>query len=86
MGGGKTSGTQNANGVVNFAPNSADGGSIMIGGSVANGPVTQQSSGRATGAGVDLKLDMPMPMPGLQNLIRASEISKGISDAKGIYD
>ena len=69
MGGGKTSGTQNANGVVNFAPNSADGGSIMIGGSVANGPVTQQSSGSASGAGVDLKLDMPMPMPmQLQNL------------------
>ena len=27
-----------------------------------------------------------MPMPALQNLIRASDISKGISDAKGIYD
>ena len=40
----------------------------MIGGSVANGPVTQQSSGGATGAGVDFKLDMPMPMPALQNL------------------
>ena len=86
MGGGNTSGSQNANGQVNFAPSSANGGNIYIGGSVGNGGVQQGSSNSATGAGVDLKLDMPMPMPGLQNLIRASDISKGISDAKGIYD
>ena len=86
MGGGNTSGTQNANGQVYFAPQSMDGGNIMIGGSVGNADVHQGSQHSASGAGVDLKLDMPMPMPALQNLIRASEISKGISDAKGIYD
>ena len=42
MGGGTSSNEQSANGVVGFNPTSIGGGNIQIGGSVGNGPVTQQ--------------------------------------------
>lgn len=68
MSGGSSNSNQNANGNVQFTPTTVGGGNIGVGGSVGQGNVVQQGQNSATGAGVDLKLDMQMPgmdgMPG----------------------
>ena len=68
MSGGTSTGAQNANGQVAFNPTSIGGGDIQVGGMVGQQGVSQGSQSSATGAGIDLKLDMPMPIPALMNM------------------
>ena len=69
MSGGKSSSTQNGNGMVDFNPTSIGGGNIQVGGNVGQGTVSQGSTSSATGPSVGLDLKMSMPgmdgMPGM---------------------
>ena len=67
MGGGTSDGTNQANGVVNFAP-SGGGGNVMVYGNIGNAGVNQMMGNQASGASTSLKFDMPMPIPDLMNL------------------
>jgi len=65
MGGGTSDGNNQANGQVNFAPSSAGGGSVMIGGNIGNAGVNQWNQNSATGASTAIDFSMPMPIPAL---------------------